>query len=368
MKRAGHLWHKIIDFQNLLDASDKAQRSKRFRDNVLAFNRHREKHLFELQQELIDHNYQPGEYRTFRIFDPKPRMISAAPYRDRVVHHALCNVIVPILERSLISDTYANRLGFGTHQALERFVGFARSSRYILQCDICKYFPSIDHEILKSQIRRRIKCRDTLWLIDKIIDGSNLQEPVHHYFAGDNLLTPLERRHGLPIGNLTSQFFANVYLDGLDHFVREELKFAKYLRYVDDFALFGDDWDLLATARVKIEAYLAGLRLRIHPIKSQLFETRHGANFVGFRVLPDRVRVRSDNLRRARHRLKEMQQEYGTSHLSLDKLLERLQSWEAHLKHGDTEGLRRDIFRQYEFVRGETENIFSGKPENHKTS
>ncbi len=165
------------------------------------------------------------------------------------------------------------------------------------------------------------------------------------------MLTPLLRRHGLPIGNLTSQFFANVYLNDFDHFVKEKLRVKKYLRYVDDFALFSDDRDFLAQARSEIEQYITTLRLKIHPIKSQLFETRHGANFVGFRVLPERVRVRNDNLRRARRRLKQLQADYARGEVSLPKLIQRLQSWEAHLKHGDTYRLRQNIFNQYIFTR-----------------
>jgi retron-type reverse transcriptase len=351
MKRYGNLWHQVIKLENLYQASRQAQKGKRFRDNVLAFNYNLESELFELQQELQAKTYQPGNYRTFRIYDPKPRLISAAPYRDRVVHHALCNIIVPLIDRSFITDTYANRVGFGTHRALHRFIQFARSSRYVLQCDLRKYFPSIDHEILKQIIRQKIKCKDTLWLIDTIIDGSNPQEPVIEYFPGDDLLTPLLRRHGLPIGNLTSQFFANVYLNDFDHFIKEKLRVKKYLRYVDDFALFGDERDFLAQARSEIEQYLTTLRLKIHPIKSQLFETRHGANFVGFRVLPERVRVRNDNLRRARRRIKQLQADYARGEASLKDLIQRLQSWEAHLKHGDTYRLRQDIFSQYTFTR-----------------
>ena len=351
MKRIGDLWPRIVDFENLLEASRQAQKSKRFRPNVLIFNHYREKNLFRLQSQLVRKTYQPGGYRTFRIFDPKPRMISAAPYRDRVVHHALCNVIVPLLEKSLIDQTYANRLGFGTHRALEQFISFARSSRYVLQCDIEKYFPSVDHEILKEKIHRRIKCKDTLWLIDKVIDCSNPQDPINQTFLGD---TPLiKRRHGLPIGNLTSQFFANFYLSEFDHFVKEKLKIRKYLRYVDDFSLFSDDKALLTDARAEIEKYLAVIRLKIHPIKSQLFETRFGANFVGFRVFPRYVRVRNDNLRRARHRLKQLQEDYAKGEIPLSKLIERIQSWEAHLKHADTEGLRREIFEYYSFSRSE---------------
>lgn len=351
MKRYGNLWPEIIAFENLLLAARQAQRGKRFRDNVLAFNYNLEQELLTLQAELQQQTYLPGRYKTFEIQDPKPRLISAAPYRDRVVHHALCNVIVPLIERSFIADTYANRLGYGTHRALKRFTQFARASRYILQCDIQKYFPSIDHAILKAILRRKIKCANALWLIDTIIDGSNEQPPVIHYFPGDDLLTPLQRRRGLPIGNLTSQFFANVYLSGFDHFVKEDLRSRQYLRFVDDFALFSNDRQRLIDARSAIEAYLATLRLTIHPIKSQLFETQQGANFVGFRILPDRIRVRNDNLRRARHRLKALQQGYAIGDVALEQWVQRIQSWEAHLLHGDTHRLRRSIFDRLIFSR-----------------
>lgn len=349
MKRYGNLWTQILEFDNLLMAARQAQRCKRFCRNVLEFNYSLELELCQLQVELREQSYRPGIYRTFEIRDPKPRLISAAPYRDRVVHHALCNVIMPLLERTLIGDTYANRLGYGTHRALKRFTNFARCYRYCLQCDIQKYFPSIDHEILKALLRRKIKCPDTLWLIDTIIDASNEQVPVMDYFPGDDLLTPLQRRKGLPIGNLTSQFFANLYLSPFDHFVKEQLKLRHYLRYVDDFAAFSDDRQELADARLAMEDFLAMLRLKMHPIKSQLFETLHGANFVGFRVLPDRIRVRNDNLRRARRRMQELQQQYANGKIGLKPLVQRLQSWEAHLLHGDTYRLRRKVFDRYGF-------------------
>ena len=349
MKRFGNLWPHIIDFDNLFQAACQAQRGKRFRPNVLAFNYNLDQELLQLQTELTEKSYQPGGYRTFKIEDPKPRLISAAPYRDRVVHHALCNVIVPPLERTLIGNTYANRVGYGTHRALHRFVHFARTSRYVLQMDVRKYFPSIDHQILKALIHRKIKCPDTLWLIDTIIDGSNPQGGDIEYFPGDDLLAPVERRKGLPIGNLTSQFFANFYLSGLDHFIKEQLKARKYLRYVDDSAIFSDDWQFLKDMRPAIEDYLATLRLKLHPTKSQLFETRLGVNFVGFRVLPDRIRVRNDNLNRARHRCRQLQYDYNAGTVSLAKLIQRLRSWEAHLLHGDTDGLRRHIFEHLIF-------------------
>ncbi|MDE5092869.1 MAG: RNA-directed DNA polymerase [Trichodesmium sp. St11_bin5] len=278
-----------------------------------------------------------------KIIERKPRIISAAPYRDRIIHHALCNIIIPIFEKTFIYDTYANRINFGTHKALSRFTKFSCSSRYVLQCDIVKYFPSIDHQILKEIIRRQIKCQDTLWLIEKIIDGSNQQIPVLTKFPGDELLSSINRRKGLPLGNLTSQFFANLYLNNFDHFIKEELKVKKYLRYVDDFALFSDDKKFLVIARQKIETYLANLCLKIHPIKSQLFQTKKGANFVGFLVLPNRIRIRSENLRAARKKIRQLHAHYRQGNIESSHIQKSLQSWFAHLDHGNTWRLKQKI-------------------------
>lgn len=349
MKRYANLWEQVTHFDNLLQAAKQAQRGKRWKHNVLVFNAEREQNLLQLQTELQNKTYQSGGYRTFEIYEPKKRMISAAPYRDRVVHHALCNIISPIFERTFIADSYANRKGFGTHKALQRFTGFARSYTYVLQCDIEKYFPSIDHEILKTLLRRKIKCPDTLWLIDHIIEHSNSQLPVYHYFAGDDLLTPVERRRGLPVGNLTSQFFANVYLNGLDHFIKENLKIRAYVRYVDDFALFSNDHAQLQAARPALENYLAGLRVKIHPIKSQLFKTAKGGNFLGFRVLPNQIRLRASNLRRMRRALVELQYDYQAGRISLEQLSHSMQSRAAHLAQGDTWQLREKLFGSKRF-------------------
>jgi retron-type reverse transcriptase len=366
MKRYGDLWPQITSFENLLLSARKAQRGKRFRDNVLAFNDRLETNLLALQTQLQTQSYQPGAYRTFEIFEPKPRIISAAPYPDRVVHHALCTIIAPLFERTFIHDSYANRIGYGTHRALHRFTHYCRSQPYILQADIRKYFPNIDHTILKALIRRKIKCPQTLWLIDQIIDnshhvcphpsplpegeGTRVLAPFspgrrvgdEGKFPGDDSLPSLERPRGLPIGNLTSQFFANVYLNGFDHFVTETLR-VPYLRYVDDFALFSGDRAFLADARLAIEAYLSTLRLQLHPAKTQLSETRHGASFVGFRVLPDRIRVRSDNLRRARLRFQRLRRAEAQGHRLAARIESSRQSWLAHLKHGDTWRLRQKI-------------------------
>ena len=346
MKRYGNLWEQVVDFSNLLQAARNAQRGKRFRPNVLAFNDQLEPQLIKLQHQLHTQTYHPGTYQTFEIKSPKPRMISAAPYRDRVVHHAVCAIIAPIFESTFIRDSYANRLNFGSHRALRRFTHFTRSSRHILQCDIRKYFPSIDHDILKSLLRRKLKCSKTIALLDLLIDSSNPQEPRNIHFPGDDLLAPLDRKRGLPIGNLTSQFFANIYMNGFDHFCKEQLHAPKYLRYVDDFALFSDNAILLTDARPQIEAYLGThLRLMIHPIKSQQFETRHGANFVGFRILPNQIRVQSKSLKRGRIKVRELQHRYAKQDITWLQLQQSLKSWFAHLNHGNTHHLQQQISR-----------------------
>lgn len=351
MKRVGYLWEKIVSFENLLKAAKKAQKNKRFKEEILAFNANLETELLTLQIQLKTKTYQAGEYRTFYIKEPKKRLISAAPYRDRVIHHALCNVIQPIFERSFIDHSYANRVGFGTHRALQKCVKLTRQYQYVLQCDIQKYFPSIDHEILKSLIRRKIKCPETLWLIETIIDHSNPQESPLLYFSNDDLLTPTQRRKGLPIGNLTSQFFANIYLNSFDHFVQEKLKISGYVRYVDDFALFSNEKEELEQARQAVENYLADLRLKIHPIKSQLFKTKLGVSFLGFRILPDYIRVKSDALRRTNRRLKQMQLAYQQHKMSLVKIKHSIQSWIAHLKQGNTWNVCKKLLSGFVFVR-----------------
>ena len=213
----------------------RAVRGKRDKPGAAAFLANLEKELLRLERELHNGTYRPGRNRTIEIFDPKHRIVSAAPFRDRVVHHALCAVCAPLFERGFIHDSYANRKGQGTHRAVARYEKFRDRFRHVLRCDIYRYFPAIDHTILKRDLRRRIACPRTLALADRIVDASNPQEPVHLHFPGDDLFAPFQRRRGLPIGNLTSQVFANVYLDGLDHFCKEVLRARGYLRYVDDF-------------------------------------------------------------------------------------------------------------------------------------
>ncbi len=215
MKRYGNLYHQLYAFDNLLAGARKAQKGKRFKTNCRSFNLDLESNLLTIQRQLKNKVYQPGPYTRFKIYEPKERTISAAPYRDRVVHHALVNVIEQIFDKAMIYDSYANRVGKGTHRAVDRFTEFSRKRSHVLKMDIVRFFPSLDHQILMEVIEKKIKDKDILSLIRIILNSS--EEPTnnarHQYFSGDNLFTPLERKKGLPIGNLTSQFFANVYLD-----------------------------------------------------------------------------------------------------------------------------------------------------------
>jgi retron-type reverse transcriptase len=249
------LFARVANFQALLAAAKRAIRGKRKKPGGAAFMANLETELLSLERELRGATYKPGRYVKIELFDPKHRIVSAAPFRDRVVHHALCDVVDPIFASGFIAHSFANQTGKGTHRAVAAYERYRDRHAHVLRCDIFRYFPAIDHAVLKHDFRRRIACSRTLTLMDKIVDGSNPQEPVNLHFPGDDLFAPFQRRRGLPIGNLTSQFFANLYLDPLDHYVTEVLR-APYVRYVDDFALFHDDPHVLDCWRGQIANFL----------------------------------------------------------------------------------------------------------------
>ena len=344
--KARNLFDSIATFEALHAAALRAAKGKRSKPGVAAFLANLETEVLRLERGLRAGSYRPGGYRKIEIFDPKHRVVSAAPFRDRVVHHAWCGVCEPLFERGFIHDSYANRVGKGTHRAVARYERFRNRFAYVLRADILRYFPAIDHEILKKDLRRRIACPRTLELADRIVDGSNRQEPVNLLFPGDDLLTPLERRRGLPIGNLTSQLFANVYLDPLDHYCKEVLRAKGYLRYVDDFALFHDDRCQLEEWCRRIETFLQGRRLRLHPRKTEIVSTREPAQFLGFVLLPGgRRRLPEDNVRRFRNRLRGLRDRWRHGTVTKDDVERRVRSWIAHAEHAHTWRLRQSIFR-----------------------
>ena len=345
-RRIDGLFPGIASFAALEAAAQRAARGKRRKPGVAAFLARLESEVLRLERELLAGSWRPGRYVEIAIRDPKPRTVSAAPFRDRVVHHALCAAIDPVFERGFVFDSYANRRGKGTHRAVARYERYSSRFAAVLRCDIYRYFPAVDHAVLKADVRRRIGCERTLELIDTIIDGSNPQEPVHRYYPGDDLFTPFERRRGLPIGNLTSQLFANVYLDGLDHFVKEVLRAPGYLRYVDDFALFHDDPRVLAEWRERIEAHLARRRLSLHPHKTCTVPTSEPTTFLGYVLLPGgRRRLPEANVRRFRNRLRGMHDRMRVGVMTLEEARPRVASWVAHARHANTRRLRRALLR-----------------------
>ena len=352
MKRLDGIWNRVTSFENLLGAYRKARRGKRSKPGVAEFGLNCEHELLALQRSLLEGTYQPGDYRLFTIYERKPRVIAAAPFRDRVVHHAVMQVIEPHLDRTFISDSYACRHGKGVHAAVDRYQAWAQTYRYVLKMDIQQYFPSIDHDLLKEKLRRRIKDVRLLDLLDRIIESSPKSTAEPQYFPGDDLLTPLDRRTGIPIGNLTSQFFANLYLDDCDHDIKQVLKVRPYLRYVDDMVVLDHDKARLAEIRAAVCERLATDRLRLHPRKVHVTPVADGLNLLGYVVYPARRRLRNDNGHRFTRKLRRMSVAYRAGRVEWPKVVASTQSWIGHAKHADTDGLRRVIFSQAGFTRG----------------
>jgi retron-type reverse transcriptase len=338
------MYAQICSWDNLLLAYRRASKGKRGYPSVAAFEHRLEDNLLQLRQELWGKTYRPGTYHSFYIHDPKRRLISAAPFRDRVVHHALCNLIEPVFERSFIADSYANRVGKGTHRALDRCQQFARRYRYVLQCDVRQFFPSIDQAVLQSILARKLSDPDVMWLVDRILEsglGVLDEEYEMVWFPGDDLMA-LFRSRGLPIGNLTSQFWANCYLNPFDHFVKRELRCKGYLRYVDDLLLFADDKATLWTWREAVVKWLGCLRLAIHPAAHPRPVTE-GIPFLGFTVFPTHRRLKRCRGIAFQRRFKRLVACYAAGELEYERLTASVQSWVNHARYGDTWGLRQAV-------------------------
>ncbi|MBV8780211.1 MAG: RNA-dependent DNA polymerase [Phycisphaerae bacterium] len=362
MKRIGNLWDELISWPNLMLAAKKAQRGKRERSCVQRFAFSIERELHRLHAELRDGGYRPGGFHEHWITRPKPRLISAAPYRDRVVHHALMNILEPVLEKRFSPFSFACRKEKGTHAAADHLQAMMRRYRFVMQCDIRKFFPSIDHEILKRKLKRIIKDQRVLELMDLIVDSSNPQESRVEYFAGDDLWTPVLRPHGLPIGNLTSQWFANWMLNDLDHLVKGDLGIGGYVRYCDDFVLLDDDRDKLRAARSAIDERLADDRLRLHSDKVRLVAVERGITFVGYRVWPKHRLLRKENVRSFRRRVRWMRLGYGRGEIQWEQIKPRLASWMGHARQANSERLIRRLSREWHFTRGGVEgSCFAGR-------
>jgi len=352
MKRHGNLWKDLISIESLYRASRLARKGKRYRRSCAAFEFHLEKELVLLQEELASKTYCPSEYRTFRIYEPKEREISAAAYRDRVVHHALTSCLAGVFEPTFIATSFANRRGKGTHAAVKKCQQYAKRYKYVWKCDIKQFFPSIDHRNLIRIIERKIKDPDVIWLCENIIKNSPSTHFRHVIFPGDDLLSASERPCELPIGNQTSQFFANVYLNPLDHAVKESFGARAYIRYVDDFLVFANSTMELNLIRLQVNAFCKGLRLELHPRKNIFQRCDDGIRFLGFRVFPNHKRLCDENVNRFMRRMRKLAKGYFIGQVDWEEIRIRLGAWHGHAIQADTGRLRGILYGKLRFTKG----------------
>jgi hypothetical protein len=334
---------EVFSFAALWDATRRAARGKRRRASVARFRLGLEPLLLDLRDRLREGRWWPSAPELLEIHDPKPRTIAVLPFSDRVVHQCLYAVLEPRLERRFIGDTYACRKGFGTHAALRRARGWARSLRWFVHLDIAQYFPSADHAVVRSQFRQDLKEPWLLAFCEMILAaGAGSARPS--YFPGDDLFSPLARLTGLPLGNLTSQLWANRLLDPVDHLVKDRLRFRCYLRYMDDMLLLHDDRTVLEATARRVEEACHGLRLRLHPW--EVGPTHGGVGFVGYRVLPDRIRVRRSTVARAERRMRRMMEAATRGEVAPERVWEGLRSTMAHWSHADSWRLKGHFLRR----------------------
>ena len=339
------LFERIASFPALLAAAQRAAQSKRDRPDAAAFFFHLETWLLRISDALYAGTWQPGPYRKVMLHEPKTRHISIAPFADRVVHQALHGALRPLLERSYITDTFASIPGRDQHRAIARYEQFAARQPWVLRCDIHRFFPSIDHAVAKACLRRHVRCPRSLALFDKVIDGSNPQEPVLRFYPGDDLFTPHQRRRGLPLGNLTSQMLGNLVLNPLDHFVKEVLRVKGYVRYLDDFALFCDSPAQGRAFQAEVGQFLDAQRLSLHATKTRVQQTSQVTLFLGLELhRHGHRRLPHVNVSRAVQRINQCRAGWLDGSLSEAQVRTRLNGWVAHARHADTFQLRQSLF------------------------
>ena len=335
------IYLKIISLENLYLAYKKARKHKTKKDYVIEFEENLQENLIKLHEELEAQTYSPEPLKTFILRDPKTRKISKSAFRDRITHHALIRIIEPIFDKSFIYDSCANRIGKGNLFALKRFDLFKRKvtrnlrkEAFCFKADIKHYFQEVDHEILLKIIRRKIKDKRVIWLITRILNNLGIGQ-----MGGRTNLC----KKGMPLGNLTSQFFANVYLNELDYFVKHRLKVEYYLRYVDDFVISHKSKEQLEILESEIKKFLIDkLRIELHPDKSRIISLSRGIDFVGFRNFYYHRLLRKRNIRKMFSRV----EDYKQGKISKDKILESFQGWNAYAKWADSLGVRREVVKK----------------------
>jgi len=347
MKTYKNIYPKLCSFKNLELAFRKASKGKSKKFYVIEFKKNLKQNLLDFKKELEWETYKPSKLTKFTIRDPKTRLIRKLIFKDRIVHHAVVNILEPIYEARFITDNYANRLNKGTISALEKLDKFKRKvskngqlvphaltnnmiKGYVFKADIRKFFDSINQAKMIEILKRKIKDEKIIWLVIKILKNFD------------------DKRKGMPLGNMTSQFFANVYLNDLDQFIKRRLKAKNYLRYVDDFVILHQSKEKLKEYKDKIEKYLMNLKLELHPDKSKIFPLYKGVDFLGFKVFYSHKRARKRNVNHFKKRLEKFKKSYAYGDISKSKFIASVEGWLAYIMWGNTYNLRQKLAKRIE--------------------
>lgn len=341
MKRIGHITNQsgermtlveaMADYANVQKAYNKARKCKRYRKDVLLFTKDKEDNLETVRNDILGLSYEPSEYRYFKVYEPKERQIMALPFYDRVVQHAINNVLEPIFNQRFIFHSYACRKTKGMHAASDTLQEWLYEWQkfhpdqplYAIKADIHHYFQSINHDVLKAEIRKVIKDAGALVLIDKIID--------HNGQMPDGV--------GIPVGNLTSQLFANIYLNKLDQYIKHKLGAKYYMRYMDDFIILSPDKEQLRRWLADIERFLRDeLKLELNP-KTTILAAKNGIDFVGYKHRATHRKVRQDSVKRIKKTIKK----YESGKITKEQLQKSIASWTGHAGHADSYNLQKKV-------------------------
>ncbi|OGG95843.1 hypothetical protein A3E04_02250 [Candidatus Kuenenbacteria bacterium RIFCSPHIGHO2_12_FULL_42_14] len=329
-------YEEIVSIDNLLLAWQEFLRGKRKKYDIQEFSLRLMDNLFSLHRDLIHHTYKHGGYQEFKINDPKPRVIHKAAVSDRLVHHALHRLLFPFFDKIFIADSYSCRRHKGTHRAANGFRKYFyqasqnnTTSCWVLKCDIRKFFANIDHQVLTKILTTYIPDKNILKLLETVIESFS---------------TIQDKRLGLPLGNLTSQLFANIYLNTFDQFIKHNLKAKFYLRYADDFVFLSADKDWLEKQISEVGRFLSDeLKLELHPDKIFLKTLASGVDFLGLVNFPDHRILRTSTKRRMIRKIKEKEKDLAIGLIGRDKFYETVNSYLGMLKHCCGEKIRREI-------------------------
>ena len=354
MQSIKNLYEKIYDFENIYKAWEEARKGKRYRDDVLIFNQNYEEHLIDIQNQLIYETYEVGRYHTFYVYEPKKRLIMSLPFKDRIVQWAIYRQLFPLYDKTFINDSYACRRGKGTHKAADKLQYWLRQTDrkpqkfYYLKMDISKYFYRVDHEILLNILRKRIKDERLIRLLAKIINCENTNFGLPMWKEPDEV--DVENRladKGMPIGNLTSQMFANIYLNEVDQYAKHNIRLHYYIRYMDDIIILHEDKKYLAEVKNLIEIFLdENLRLNLND-KTTIRPCSMGVDFVGFRIWATHRRMKKKTAVKIKRNLKHHIQRVKRGEESKERLERTIASYRGILSHCNSYGIRQSLNRLF---------------------